>query len=89
MAGASTWPWPFHEMIVVGVSGSVGVPQDFPLANPVTSMDEQSFIYLEGVKMTYGPGKDYQFTTPTTLRFLNLAGRPILQAGMEIEVFHD
>ncbi len=89
IAAASTWPWPFYEQIVVPVSGSVGVPQDFALADPVTTMNEKSFVFLEGVKMMYGPGKDYTFTAPTTLRFFNIAGRPILQANMEIEVFHD
>lgn len=88
-AGATLWPWPNYEQIVVGVSGTVGVPQDFPLAVAVTTMNERSFVFLEGVKMTYGPGKDYTFTTPTTLRFFNNAGRPILQASMEIEIFHD
>jgi hypothetical protein len=89
IASSSTWPWPDYEMIIVGASGSVGVPQDFPLAAPVTSMDEKSFVFIEGVKMTYGPGKDYTFTGASTIRFFNAVGRTILQAGMEIEIFHD
>jgi len=89
LAGSSTWPWPFYQASVVPVSSAVGVPQDFVITNPVTSMNEQSFVFLEGVKMTYGATKDYVFPNPTTLRFLNLAGRPILQAGMEIEIYHD
>jgi hypothetical protein len=89
LSSSTTWPWPFYEQIIVGSSGSTGVPQDFPLASPVTSMDEKSFVFLEGVKMMYGPGKDYTFTGPSTLRFFNNAGRPILQAGQEIEIFHD
>lgn len=88
-ASASLWPWPYYQQISVPVSGVVGVPQDFVVAVAVTSMDEKSFVYVEGVKMMYGPGKDYTFTSSTTLRFFNIAGRPILQAGMEIELFHD
>lgn len=89
MAGASTWPWPFHQLITAPVSGAPGVPQDFALTNPVSSQNEQSFVFIEGVKMTYGPGKDYTFPNATTLRMLNIAGRTIIQAGMEIEIFHD
>lgn len=89
IAGASTWPWPDYEQIIVPVNGVVGVPQDFVLAAAVASTNEQSFVFLEGVKMMYGVGKDYTFTNPTTLRFFNNVGRPILQANMEIEIFHD
>ena len=89
MAAASTWPWPFHEVQVVGVSGVPGTPQNFALANPITSMDLTSFVYVEGVKMLYGVGNDYVFPDPNTIRFLNIATRVILQAGMEIEIFHD
>jgi len=89
LTGATTWPWPYSQQILVPTSGSPGVPQDFVVSAAVTSMNEKSFVFLEGVKMTYGPGKDYTFTSPTTLRFFNISGRPILQAGMEIEIFHD
>jgi hypothetical protein len=70
------------------VTGAPGVPTDLALAAPVTT-NVRAFVFMEGVKMVYGPGKDYTFPNPSTLRFLNIGGRPIIQAGMEIEIFHD
>jgi hypothetical protein len=88
IASSSTWPWPFTEVIVAPVTGAPGVPTDLALAAPVTT-NVRAFVFMEGVKMVYGPGKDYTFPNPSTLRFLNIGGRPIIQAGMEIEIFHD
>lgn len=88
MVAGSTWPWSSHQTLIVPVDGVVGVPQDFALAVPATVMSARAFVFLEGVKLMFGALKDFTFPNPNTLRILNLAGRPLLQAGQEVEIFY-
>jgi len=88
MTAASTWPWAFRDLHVAAVPGVPGVPMDFALTNPLTMSGVNTFVFMEGVKLMHGAGKDYIYPNPNTLRLLNTAGRPIVQAGMEIEVFY-
>jgi len=86
LVGGVTWPWANRLVLICPADYAPGIPADFAIAPPATVMDSTTFVFVEGVKMMYGAGKDYIFTAPGMIRFLNLAGRTILMTGMELEI---
>lgn len=88
LVGGVTWPWANRLVLICPADYAPGIPADFAIAPPATVMNSTVFVFVEGVKMMYGAGKDFIFTAPGMIRFLNLAGRTILMTGMEIEAFY-
>jgi hypothetical protein len=87
LVGGVTWPWANRLVLICPADYAPGIPADFAIAPPATVMNSTVFVFVEGVKMMYGAGKDFIFTAPGMIRFLNLAGRTILMQNMEIEAY--
>jgi len=91
LATSTTWPWPNYSVLAIVGNGSVGVPKDLALSPAVSAggQNERAFVYMNGAKLTYGATKDYIFTSGSTLRLQNNAGRMITMDGMEIVIYYE
>ena len=91
LAATTTWPWPYFEELAIVGNGTVGVPKDLSLSNPVavSGQNERAFVYMNGAKLTYGATNDYVFTSASTLRLMNNSGRMVTMDGMEITIYHE